>query len=303
MLNVLTDWSFEPLVLVPMGLALLLYWRGTTGTNLSLVGRRPPVKPWQALCFYGGLLVVFVALESPIDAYDNRLFWAHMIQHVLLIMVAAPLISLGDPAVPMLRGIPLGIRRRSLKVIMRQRWIHKLGKIFSWLGSPRQVFVIFLVDLYAWHWNKLFNLTLQNQAVHDLEHVCFLVTGLLFWGQIIDQRPMHARLSYAQRAIYTVVTAFGSNLLAMYFVFTLRPVYAAYAAVAHRPGGLTAVADQQYAGAIMWVPALLLFGGACVVCVYKWLGEDEDSNPAVAVPAAPYSVLLTPGQSRSGKLS
>jgi cytochrome c oxidase assembly factor CtaG len=150
-----------------------------------------------------------------------------------------------------------------------------------------------VADLYLWHWSLLFNLTLQNDTVHLVEHLCFLGTALLFWSQVIDQRAVHVRLSYAARAVYTVLTAAASNVLAMYFVFTPKPLYAAYASPAHRLYGMTPLGDQQIAGAIMWVPVLFLFGGAFAVCLYKALAEDEEAE---VVPAAgmPYSTVFAP---------
>lgn len=300
-MDLLSTWSFEPPVLIGLAIAALLYWRGLRGLSLGVVGRRPAMRPWQVLAFYAGLLTVVIALESPIDGYNGELFWAHMLQHLLLIMVAAPLLALGDPAVPLVRGIPLGIRRRALGAAARQAWVHRLGHVLSRLGRPAPVFVIFIVDLYLWHWNTLFTLTLQNQAVHDLEHICFIGSALLLWSQIIEVRSMRSPLTYGQRAIYSVLTAFSSNLLAMYFVFAPRPVYGAYAAVAHRPFGISAVADQQLAGAMMWVPVLFLFGGAFAVCVFKWLGEEEAAGATGLSPAGSYSVLLAPGDGSVGQ--
>jgi cytochrome c oxidase assembly factor CtaG len=171
--------------------------------------------------------------------------------------------------------------------------MHRLGHALSWLNGPQSVFIIFLADLYLWHWSRLFNLTLQNNAVHLLEHLCFLVTALLFWGQVIDQRAIHPRLSYARRAVYTVITAAASNVLAMYFVFAPRPLYTAYADLTSRPFGMTALGDQQIAGAIMWVPVLFLFGGAFAVCLYKALDETDDQADAVSVSGTPYSTVFT----------
>lgn len=292
MITVLTAWSFEPTVIIGLVLSAVLYWRGAKSLSLTVAGtRRAAVRRWQAACFGAGLVVIFVALESPIDAYNGRLFWAHMIQHLLLIMIAAPLLSLGDPAVPLLRGIPLAVRRRVLKAAAKQSWIRRLGSAIGWLGSPVPAFSIFIVDLYFWHLGIMFNLTLQNQVVHDVEHVCFIVTALLFWSQVIDQRPMHARLSYGRRAVYVVVTGFTTNLLALYFVFSTHPIYSMYARLLHRPNGLSVVADQQYAGVIMWIPGLMLFAVAFAACLFKALDEDDELAPTLTVNTQPYSLV------------
>lgn len=293
--SVLSDWSFEPTVLIGFALAAVLYWRGMHRAPALMRNGRRVMSLWKPVAFYGGLLVVFLALESPIDTLGATLFWAHMTQHVLLIMVGAPLIVLGDPLMPLLRGVPLAPRRRAIGFTVRQRWVHRLGAAFGWIASPVPAVTIFLLDLYIWHWNFLFNLTLRNQVVHDLEHLCFLGTAALFWTQVIDQRPMRSRLSYTRRAVYTLVAAGLGNILAMFFVFSLRPDYSQYARVTHRLFGISALADQQFAGAIMWVPVLFLFGGAFVICFFKALSEDESSTIEAA---GSYSVLLPREQAR-----
>jgi putative membrane protein len=277
------DWTFEPLVVGALALAAALYWMGEWTSN------RATTRPvWRSLCFYAGLLAIFIALESPIDFLDRQLFWLHMMQHLVLIMVAAPLIILGDPAMPILRSSPLGPRRRFLRMVTTQSWSHRVAAAFAWITSPLPAAIIFIVDLYLWHWSYLFNLTLQNQTVHDLEHVCFLGTALLFWSQVIEQRPLHIRMSYIQRAVYVVLVGAAGNLLAMYFVFATKPLYQQYAGLSPRPFGMSALTDQQLAGALMWVPVLFVFLAAFSVLAYKWLGEDEElsSKPReMTVPA------------------
>lgn len=289
--HVFTQWSLDAPVVIGLVLAALLYWSGRRN-SLAVVGaHRSGMRRWQSFFFAAGLIVIFLALQSPVDYLAYSLFWAHMVQHVLLIMVAAPLLALGDPLVPLLRGFPLTVRRPVLAAAARQSWLRRLGHALGGLRSPVAVFAIFIIDLYLWHWNWLFNLTLRNQAIHDLEHLCFLATSLLFWSLVIDQRVLHARLGYWQRAVYVVITAFASNLLAMYFVFTLKPLYPHYATLRPRPFGIPALADQQLAGAIMWVPVLFLFGGAFVICFYKWLEQDSSAPVLPASPPASYSFL------------
>jgi len=276
--SVLTGyWSFEPIVLVSLALAAMLYWFGEWTS-----AARPL---WRSLCYYAGLLAIFLALESPIDGLDGRLFWVHMLQHLILIMVAAPLIILGDPAMPILRAWPLKPRRRFLRLVTQQPWSRDAGAVLAFLTSPWTAALVFLVDLYLWHWDVLFNLTLRNQAVHDLEHVCFLSTALLLWSQIIDQKPIHARMTYLARAGYILLVGAAGNLLAMYFVFAQRPLYAQYANLFPRPFGMGALMDQQLAGALMWVPVLFVFAIAFCICLYKWLGDEQRSTEVGTVPA------------------
>ncbi|HLJ69505.1 MAG TPA: cytochrome c oxidase assembly protein [Chloroflexota bacterium] len=288
--GVLLNWTFEPSVVAGALILAVLYWRGRQPLTVVRAGRASPITGWNAAAFYAGLAVVVVALESPIDSLSASLFSFHMVQHLLLIMVAAPLLLLGDPGVTLLRGTPLAARRAVLGFAARRIPLHGLGRAFSWLRRPETVFIVFLADLYLWHWSWLFNLTLQNASVHLLEHLCFLVTALLFWSQVIDQRVLHPRLPYIMRAVYVLITAFASNVLAMYLVFTPKPLYPVYAHLASRPYGMTALGDQQIAGAIMWVPVLFLFGGAFAILLYKALSQDERQTRTLSVGETPYSM-------------
>jgi putative membrane protein len=287
----LWQWSFDPTVMVGVLLAAVVYWRGRRPLEMVRSTRNAPMRWWNALAFYLGLLVIVVALESPIDTLSASLFTFHMMQHLLLIMVAAPLLLLGDPAITLLRGVPLRTRRAVLRHVAARVSIHEIGRWVGWTRSPVVAFGLFIGDLYLWHWHVLFNLTLQNDTVHVLEHICFLATSILLWSQIIDQRALHARMSYIKRAAYVVFTAAAGNALAMYFVFAPRPLYTAYAHLTHRPFAMTAIGDQQIAGALMWVPVLFIFGGAAAICFYKALGEEERrAQSALPLPGASYSV-------------
>ncbi len=269
------QWSFDPPVVLVIGLTLLLYARG----QVRLSRPQTALRRWQIAAFILGLMAVFAALESPVDAFSATLFWVHMVQHLLLIMVAAPLLVAGDGAAPILRGVPLRWRRPPLRYVGRQPAVRRSGHMLAWLMSPRSVLIIFLVDLYVWHWRALFDLTLRNDSVHLVEHLCFLTTALLFWSRVIDQRGVRTTLAYAHRVVYVLVAAFSSNVLAMYLVFAPRPIYAPYADLASRLYGISALADQQLAGAIMWVPSLFIFGGIAAVLFFKLLGQEDWAQP------------------------
>jgi len=204
--------------------------------------------------------VIVAAIDSPVDRYADRLFWAHMVQHVLLTMVAPPLILLGRPWPRSVRALPLGARRGIARSLHACRV----------LAAPIVAFILFNGVLLAWHVPMLFDLTLRNEAVHDLEHALFLVTALLFWTHLAptSRRP---RLAAAQRVAYGVGAILVSWVLAVVLGFASHPLYGHYAALAHRPGGLSALADQQLAAGIMWVPASIPFTIAVLVAAYELL--------------------------------
>jgi len=234
---------------------------------LYALGRRERDGLRRDACFYGGLLVIVAAIDSPIDGYADRLFWAHMVQHVLLTMVAPPLILLGRPWPRSVRALPLGVRR----VIARS--LHACRAF----AAPLVAFVLFNGVLLAWHVPVLFDLTLRSEVVHDLEHALFFVTALLFWTHLTptSRRP---RLGAAERVAYGVGAILVSWVLAIVLGFASHPLYGHYAALAHRPGGLSALADQQLAAGIMWVPASIPFTIAVLVAAYDLL---EPSKTAV----------------------
>lgn len=287
-MHALTNWSFDPGIVAGIAAAALLYWRGRR--RLTDLRRGGPSTWYRTLSFYLGLAVLAVALQSDIDILGATSFAFHMIQHLLVIMVAAPLILLGDPVVTVMRGVPLSLRRTVLQAGSRRPWFHTAIALFGRLNTPIPAAVLFLADLYFWHWNVMFNLTLQNDVAHATEHLSFLGTALLLWAQVIDTRVLHPTLSYLQRAVYVVLVGASGNLLAMYFVFSTVPLYH-YARLLHHPFGLSALADQQYAGVIMWVPVLLLFAGAFGVLVYLGLGEDARTAHLQSTSMSTYRLL------------
>jgi cytochrome c oxidase assembly factor CtaG len=244
------DWPLAGLVV-----AALLY----------ALGRRERGALRRDACFYGGLLVLVVAIDSPVDTYADRLFWVHMVQHVLLTMVAPPLILLGRPWPRSVRPLPIRVRSTIARALLACRFV----------AAPLVAFVLFNGVLLAWHLPVLFDLTLRNKGVHDLEHALFLGTALLFWTHLVptSRRP---RLRAPQRVAYGVGAILVSWVLAVVLGFASHPLYGHYAALAHRPGGLSALADQQLAAGIMWVPASIPFTIAVLVAAYRLLEPAEE---------------------------
>lgn len=227
---------------------------------LYALGRRGRDPLRRDALFYGGLIALVAAIDSPIDTYADRLFWVHMVQHVLLTMVAPPLLLLGRPWPRIARPLPMPARRAIA------RGLHACRAA----AAPAVAFVLFNGVLLTWHLPALFDLTLRNGAVHDLEHALFLSTGLLFWTHLVplSRRP---RLRPGQRVAYGVGAIVVSWALAVVLGFASHPLYGHYASLARRPGGLSALADQQLAAGIMWVPASIPFTIAVLVAAYRLL--------------------------------
>ena len=269
------DWSLDPPLVLLIGLAIL-YWVG--GRRTVTPERTRVARRWRSACFYAGLLVLAIALSSPLDRLSQQLFWAHMVQHVLLLMVAPPLIVLARPWVRLWRCLPLGTRRslaRSLAIGERMAPLRSATRL---LGSPLPAFVLFSVVLLAWHLPVLFEATLRSEALHACEHTLFFGSALIFWKQVIPSPPLHARLLASQRVLYAVGAMIVSWVLAVVLALAPHPLYDYYAHLARRPGGISAMADQQLAAGIMWVPGSITLVIVIFIYVNDWL------TPA-AVPA------------------
>jgi cytochrome c oxidase assembly factor CtaG len=145
--------------------------------------------------------------------------------------------------------------------------------------------VLFNATIVLWHIPAAYNATLTNETIHNVEHAMFFFSGLLFWARVIDPGPLRPRLVWPLRIAYVVGAMVVGWILAITLVLVPHPLYAHYAALAHRPGGITALTDQQIAGGVMWVPGSISFTIAMLLGFYKWL-EPDSAPPFAVVPAA-----------------
>ncbi len=261
-------WSVEPPLLY-VAVAALLYLIG--GRSY----RREPQPQWRTAAFAGGLLTIVIALDSPLDGYADSLFWAHMSQHILLLTVAPPLILFGRPWPRMWRAVPLRLRSRIGRSLARDRWTAPV----RWLARPIPAFLLFNATIVAWHIPAAYDATLSSGAIHDLEHAMFFFTGLLFWARVIDPGPLRPRLPWPARIAYVLGAMVIGWMIAITLVLVPEPIYSHYALLAHRPGGISALTDQQLAAGIMWVPGSLSYGIAMIVGFYRWLEPESASSP------------------------
>jgi putative membrane protein len=277
-------WSIQAPVAY-VAVAALLYLLGGRGRAIG-GGRRLPhggrsVGPsgrsddrLRTASFVAGLVTIVLALDSPIDDYADRLFWVHMLQHVLLLTVAPPLILLGRPWPRMWRALPLASRTRIGRAMVLARWASPLRA----LARPVPAWVLFNATVVLWHIPAAYNATLTSNAVHQGEHAMFFFLGLLFWARIIDPGPLRPRLVWPARVAYAVGAMVVGWILAITLVIVPHPLYAHYADLTARPGGISALTDQQLAGGIMWVLGSLSYTVAMLIGFYRWL--EPESTPA-----------------------
>ena len=243
--ELLRTWSFPIVPLVSLSLATVIYLCGWSATNRT----RPLELPlWRAACFVSGVIALWIALASPIDALDDYLLAAHMIQHFILMSVAPPLIVLGAPVVPMLRGTPR-IVIRGLRPLFRARWLRAAARmvthpVFAWIAMN--------VAYLGWHVPALFELTFRAEWIHDGEHLCFFGTSLLFWWVVLKPWPGRARWPRWAMIPYLLGADILNTVLSATLAFAGRVLYPSYAE-APRICFLTPLKDQIAAGAEMWV--------------------------------------------------
>jgi cytochrome c oxidase assembly factor CtaG len=264
----LWDWSVDP-ALVAVILVGILYRIGDRRTVAPERTRRE--RRWRAASFYAGLATVVLALNSPLDALSAQLFWAHMVQHVLLLVVAPPLIILARPWIRLWRSLPLSTRQSLGHGLGQGPRAAPLRSLSRTLGRPTASFLLFSTVLLVWHVPALFDATLRSSLVHALEHTLFFSTALLFWKQVLPSPPLRARLVPLQRVGYLVGAMVVSWILAIVLALEPHPLYAHYAHEATRLGGISALADQQLAAGIMWVPGSITFLIVMFAYVHRWL--------------------------------
>lgn len=285
--RILGWWSWDPVVLGLLALSAGLYARGAARL-WRRAGTGKGIRRWQAGCFAAGWLGLFVALVSPLDALGGVLFSAHMAQHEILMLVAAPLLVLGRPLIPLLYALPRRWRRRV------GRWVQAPGFAAVWrfLTGPLVVSAVHGVALWVWHLPALYEATLEDEVVHAVQHGSFFGTAALFWWALIHGR--FGRLGYGAAVVWVFLTSVHSGVLGALLTFAPRLWYPIYE---ERTGkwGLSALEDQQLAGLIMWVPAGVLFLVLGLALFAVWLGEAERR-----VARTRSEVLLREGGERHG---
>ncbi|MGH2844276.1 MAG: cytochrome c oxidase assembly protein [Solirubrobacteraceae bacterium] len=238
-------WQFDPSQVIPVLLLAVAYQMRVR----TLAARGRPVPLARVVSFDSGLLVLLLALVSPIDWYgENRLLWVHMTQHLLL----------GDIA-PVL--ILAGLTGPVLRPLIAIGWVRRMRS----LAHPLVALPLWIVDLYAWHFPFLYQAALRHDGIHALEHLCFLSFGALMWAALIEPLPGPAWFSNGWKAIYILVVRGAGMLLANVFLWENHPLYPYYVAV-QRGRGISTMSDQRAAGVVM-----LIEGSIVTVLAFGWM--------------------------------
>ena len=258
----LANWTFDPAVVLGLAVAGFLYVRADSRVRLERGERRIPRARRRA--FLAGLVVIFVALESPIDTGSATSFSTHMVQHLLLTMVAAPLLVLGAPVTLALLACSPANRRRFSSV---------LGSApLRILSEPIVAWAAFFGVLWGSHFTGLFDASLRSDGIHALEHVAYLTTAVLFWMPIVARDPSPARLTYPARILYLFFAMASMAFLGLALFSATHVLYPTYAAV---EGPAKAIADQRIGGTLMWIGGMVTIVPALALVMLGWMGADE----------------------------
>jgi putative membrane protein len=246
----------------------LVYLRGWLHLRRTL----PTVLPaWHLVAFLGGLFSVWLALASPLAALDDELLTVHMVQHLLLMTIAAPLILMGAPAITLLHGLPQRAARDTLGPLLRWPPLQSLGHglthpVACWLGGTGVVI--------GWHIPALFELALRSERWHVVEHACFLAAGLLFWWPVVQPWPSVARWPRWSAPLYLFLATLPCDALSAFLAFCDRVVYTSYLS-AQRSFDISALHDQEWAGTLMWVWVTFAYLAPAVVITVRLLSPPR----------------------------
>ena len=263
--GLLLDWSIDPVLGLPLLAVALIWIRAVRRVDRLHPANQVPRR--RSAAFLGGLLAIALALQSGIERYDTTLFSIHMVQHLLLTMVAAPLIALGAPVTLLLRVAGATDRRRWILPVLHSRAVRVIG-------HPVVATLVFAGVMWGTHFSPLFDRALEDRLAHDLEHVLFLGTALLFWWPAVGLDPSPYRLSHPVRILYTFLQMPQNTFLAMAIIWAPAVRYPHYASLdaAWLPDPL---ADQQLAAGIMWLGGDLIFLAALFALMLGWSRREE----------------------------
>jgi putative membrane protein len=237
------------------------------------------VRVFDVVAFSVGWLTLVVALSPPLDERSEQSLMAHMIQHELLMVIAAPLIAVSLPLVATLWAMPSRMRRAALDAVSTR----PVARMWRLLTLPASVFLMYAVALWVWHMPALYDAALEHEPVHAVQHLCFFGTATLFWWGIAHGR--YGRVGYGAAVVYVFATAVHSGVLGALLTFSPDVWYLPY--VENHHAGSSALEDQQLAGLLMWIPAGMTFVAGGLTLFAAWLRESDKHTRFVApLPAA-----------------
>lgn len=286
--SVLFLWSFDPTIVLPLVLAAGGYLWAVR--RVDAAHQLTPVPRMRIVAWLAGLCVIELALQSPIEAYDTSLFSDHMVQHVLLTVIAAPLLALGAPITLVLRFARPDVRKRWILPVLHSR-------VLKVISFPVVSWILFAGYMWVSHFSGLFELSLENPLVHQLEHVGYLGTALLFWWPAVAADPSPWRMRHPTRLLYTFLQMPQNTFLGVTIYSASVPLYPYYINLV-RTWGPSALDDQRMAGVIMWVGGDVVFMTAMMLILRGLLRHEEREAVRSDARAAPELAAIREREAR-----
>ena len=269
----LESWSCPVGLTFALVLAGFLYLRGWLRLHAASVNAIPS---WRAGSFFLGLFLIWLAVGSPLASFDEELLTVHMVQHLLLMTVAPPLILVGAPVMPLLHALPRKFLQSILGPLFRSPAMRRIGRVLS---QPPFCWLAAAAALLVWHVPAAFTLGLQSEAWHAVEHACFLGSGFLFWWPVVQPWPSVPRWPRWSMLVYLFLATLPCDILSAFLAFCDRVVYTVYLSTP-KHFAISALEDQQCAGALMWTCVTIVYLLAAAILATRLLSarnchEDE----------------------------
>jgi putative membrane protein len=269
---VLQSWSAPLGVELALCLTVLIYARSWFRLRAGFPNL---ISAWRLGAFCAGIASVWIAIGSPIGAFDDVSLSIHMVQHLLLMAIAPPLILLGSPALPLLQGLPQQIARSVVGPFLRWRLVKSFGRVVT---NPAICWLAAALALIVWHVPAVFALALRLDWLHELEHASFFAAGLLFWWPVVQPWPSTPRWPRWSIPLYLFCATLPCDALSGFLVFCDRVVYTSYFS-APRLFNISPLQDQECAAALMWVCVTIIFLVPAVVVTMQILSPERSRLP------------------------
>ena len=261
------DWSPPIFLTAAILLTAIFYTRGWFAIRKT----RPALFPtWRLAAFLLGLAIIWLAIGSPLDGFADALLSAHMVEHLLLMSFVPPLLLLGYPAVPLLRGFPRTMVRTLLRPLLRAKALRSLG---HFLVRPWVAWLAMNLIFLGWHVPSAYDFALEHEHWHEFEHICFLGSSILFWWPLIRPWPTNARYPGWYILPYLVAADIVNTALSAFLAFCDRPIYSYYVEQPN-PFHISPQTDQVTGAVIMWVVGSMVFLIPAVFVTIKLLQQE-----------------------------
>ncbi|RME44504.1 MAG: cytochrome c oxidase assembly protein [Chloroflexi bacterium] len=312
--ELLTTWELNLPVLLTVAVMATLYLRGWLHLREVAQARERPVvvgpdraprpfplaSPWRLAAYLLAIFLLLFALLSGLDAFASLLFFIHMIQHLLILMIVPPLLWLAEPFPISIWGLPSGLRLRMHGLFAGASPFRQL---LTGLTRPGLAWLFLVGVTWIWHDGQIYNLTLENELIHDFEHLTFFVVGMVFWWHVIGAGPhLHRRFSLLKRTGYVVAAVPPNMLLGVAIAFASKPIYTYYTTVP-RVMGISVMQDQMAGGLIMWIPGSMMYLLAALILITQYLRQEERKAPMPEHHWSGNDELLAPGFSAQASTS